>query len=748
MSFTDTSAVSSKFITSLWGLNTPPPTVTDSQLANLLAPYLGTLPPYAKDANGNITGAPFTTNMTVANFDLVQQFLTHIQNSNSSASTLQTDISNILAAAQSPQVPVFGQPAPLPPGSGGLARNTASALGAVIASLQTAGILLAISGNSITVNAGSFPANFAAWLAVPANQTLIKDAITQLNQDVPIATAVVNVNGVDQEIRVPLNQSLQEVIQTQYVQQGANLVYAGLQALVDQQQGAEDSIRTLNQLQQVYNGIQVLPTSGTIISSFAGPTTDTNGIAYTIGNHLANALKNGGIEVTDSNGNSLGSISAASLGLGTVSPANPTPIKNFIIQDSNGNNEHIVGTDYDETYNSGVDGLLVKFSADSKTIDLTFTTGGNSTSFTMGLTDPISISTPTVYYSNIGFESSAHAFVGATTGTDLSEGLLQAIRSNPLSFNTITANAFLSGINSDPQTYLNALPAIIKNLFSISTTFPASSVQINGAALSLGAGGNMQQLINSIYQDYLSRAAQRLTEADSNLIIDPSMTVDPATGRVGLIVNPAVTGAAALTSANNLQVIRSLLSYGLTLNTGPGTGSVNIGNPLNVTNPSLKSGSLIPLIATAPVSGPNGTLTGDVATGTGSGQFGAPQGGSLEANLATILGNLIGGGFFLGGDSNVTGKVTWNQSGDLDITQWILGVWPSSLGTAAPSSLALDQTQSYLSNAFSSASSLNDSLQQQLQQSFFLFQEFMQSATDTLSAINQLITKKAQAIAG
>lgn len=732
MSSADTSAVTSGFISSLWGVNVPPSTVTDTQLATALLPYLGKLPAFSTDANGNITGDPFTQNMTLSAYNDVNTFLTDLQNGAPDV-TLQADLTQVLSDAQTPQTPQLGQPAPIPPNSGGLARNTASALASIIASLQSAGILTNLSGTTYTVDTTGGTTTLASWLSSASNQALIQAAQTQLTQDVPTATGSITVNGQTQNITVPLNQSLQAVLKTEYVDQGANIVYGGLQALVNQQNGAENAINVLNELQTVYNGIQTIPPDSNVITNWN--TSNFSTFQSSLATFLYGQLpQSGTLDFYQRGSVAFSLTSDQSLQNTSGSPpvyyfANATALQNAMSI-----------TNYNP---SSYDYLTISVSG-----------GPNYSLYLPNITGSGAQATNLSSFITANMNSNP---VETSQGVDISEQFFNTFigqQFGPGTTNSIfqsqTVSAYLATLDSgNPAQYMNDLPNILPDIFpQPGASFNASSVQLNGAVLSTAAGGNMEQLINQVYQTYLDQAAQRLITADPNIIPDPNMTIDNATGQVGYIVNPAVTGTAAQVSADNLQVVRSILAYANTLNVPGGTGTVNL---------TTSSAATIPLVTTAPTTGVNGTLTGNVPTGAGdsvtiggktySFSFGSAQGGGLESSLATILGGLVGGSAFIGGDSSVTGAVTFDSSGNLSLTQWILGAWNSSNATSA-SGTALDQTESQLTNAFSAASAVNSELQQQLQQSFFLFQEFMQSATDTLSQISQEIVKKAQAVAG
>lgn len=738
MNFGDTSAVSSNFISSLWGVNVPPATVTDTDLAKALAPYLGTLPTYATDANGNITSAPFTKNMTVAIANDVQKFLDDLQGGIGTWGSLQADLQAVLFDAQTKQAAVFGQPAPIPAGSGGLSRDTASALGSLISSLKGDGVLSNLSGSTWTVDGSNSFQKLQDWMGSNSNLALIQALQAQLTQDVPTATGTITVNGETQNVQIPLNQSLQSVLQTQYVQQGANIVYSGLQALVDQQQGAEDAINTLNQLQQVYNSIKTIPTTDIITGWSANalsapPGSPPSEFQTDLADFLWDkAIQGGGV-------------------LNFYIAGQPAIPSNLLIS--------INTQDYANA--SDLSGQLSIEVVHVEAADTPMGVAQDVLAFTVLSQSlrSVAVYMPNPPLTNAAFTSANSSLNmqtanGANFANEFLSFLLKqhGVGTPDSIFNSEPLSTYFTQLNTgSPEIYLQTLQADLANIFfpEPGTSYSTSTIQLNGSYLSTAAGGNMQQLINQIYQVYLNQGAQRLINADSNIIIDPNMTIDNATGRTGYIVKPSVTGDAALISANNLEIIRSVLAFAKGLRVPGGSGTFDV----------VASGlPIVPLITTPPVSGTIGNLPpGNVSiaqnTATISGQtytfgFGTPRGGTLENNLLTILTNLVGGTPIIGG-SGLPGAIAYDANNNLDLSQWILGIWPTGLGDMpANSPVALDQTQSYLSNAFSAASSVNSQLQQQLQQAFFLFQEFMQSATDTLSQINQEIVKKGQAISG
>lgn len=646
----------------MYGVNGVPPTVSDAQLAALLQPYLGNLPP-----------APFTQNMTLTTRDYVLVFLNLIypgiiNDANSQPSKAPTpapdfaqSLQNLLSAAQTPQTAVTGQPAPIPPNSGGLARNTASTLGSIINSLQNAFSSAGLNWPPTAPDSSGVTTAIANWGQLSDNRNLVTAALTQLNQDIPVNTVSIQLPGSTTPISVtiPLNQSLQEVLQTQYVDRGGNIIFSGLQSLYNQQLQANTSLGLLSQLQQLYNGIQALPNSQTTIQALVDP----NSLKTTLENIVAQVL----LPFQGSIGDGKTVYYPVAVGLDSVT----------ISWNATSENGSVVNASGRITYSMSPDGTW---------------------------------SAPTI-------TSSFNDF----TGEDIVNTINGQPGGNPIinaPKTTMSLNNILTTMDSgNRQAYISDLPTIL------SVVFPQLGVQVEGQAVTFGNDGSLQLLLNELYQAYLQQAVQRLIHANNNPTVPlanppAQITYDINTGN--LTVDPSSPGYSQAKA--NLDVIQSIIDYANTLKTN--------------SNPSGTNYLQVPGGAPTPTPFPASAAT----------NFGTAVLGSLEANLSKILSNLVGGTTFIGGDTSMTGYLSTTQSG-IDVSNWILGNWPTGLSdTPRLSGVAMDQTQSYLSNALSAASSLNDSLQQELKQSFFLFQEYVQSASSALSTINKIIVKMAQNI--
>lgn len=696
----------------MYGIDKVPPSVSDAQLAALLQPYLGTLPI-----------APFTLNMKLDPRDKVLGFLNIIypginSQQNSQPSETQTgdiaqSLQNLLSAAQTPQLAVDGEPAPIPPNSGGLARNTASTLGSIIASLQDAFTAASLTWPPTVPASIDVAAAITSWGQQTANQTLVSAALAQLNQDVPVKTVQIDVAGTSGATTtltktILLNQSLQEVLETEYVAKGSAIIFGGLQSLVNQQDDARVGVGLLSNLQTVYNGIQptALPTS--IGTAFKTDGTSVTAIKQALANDLASKINYFGIVVRPTGG-----------GIINIGPAN-------------GVNFNVIPPSVIENYISvTATSISVNFR------DLYINQTGNDPGFAATISQ-------TFGSSHLWEASGGTVTLQNAVSTDITNDLISVLLTNSSFFSASDSiDVFLNSLDAgDPAKYVSDLVNVLPNIFPKPGASVVNNIQINGQALTLTAGGTMQQLLNGLYQSYLQQAAQRLIAAANantpTIIVDPNFSVDPNTGSTQLFLTSA---AASDTAAQaKLQVIQSLQAYAYNIKTPSGTGSQSN----NITIASSTSAS-IPLIVDIYDAKGNQypSAIGDVTLAA----FGGAEGGSFEDNLRKTLQNLVGGVALLGGNVDELGYLVVDNSGNIDVTRWILGNWPTGKSdTPRIPGAGLDQTQSILTNAFSSATSLNDSLQQQLKQSFFLFQQFIQSATSALSGINKIITKMAQNI--